>query len=81
MKNIIEEIEKYNLVFDKTTQDDLELPYGLKDVKIVDNSFVTNSNINTILEKLFYNFIFLYKNCVIGDFNMLNTGVNTLSSY
>jgi hypothetical protein len=81
MKNILEEIKDYNLVFDKTTQEEIELPFKFDDVKILKNSFVTNNNINTVFEKLFLNFVFLYKNCVIADFNMLSTGLFTLSCY
>lgn len=80
MVNITDEFNRLNFIFDKTTNDSVSLPYSYDSVKIKLNTFATSTNINKTLSKLFYNFIFLYKNCNIADYSTLNNKIYSLSS-
>lgn len=80
MVNVLTELQKYNFEFDKTTNDSNSLPYDIESVRVKSNSFVTANNLNTSLKKLFFNFLFLYKNCTIGDYRVLDTRDYTLSA-
>lgn len=81
MKKIKDEFDSLNLLFDRTSYEDIELPYLYEDIKIKGNTYVTSSVLNSSLYKLFYNFMFLYKFCNLSNFKILNTKVFSLSAY
>lgn len=80
MENIYSEFNKSDLIFDKTTQSLSALPYSYDDVKVKVNDFVTASVYNSIIDKLYYNTLYIYRACNVADFRMFSSYVFSLSS-
>jgi hypothetical protein len=75
MINIAQEFEKFNLLFDKTTQSYQTLPYEEDKALIAPNDFVRSALINKKLYYLHYNFLFLYKLSNFADFSIPKTTI------
>jgi len=81
MNSVLSEFHKTGMLFDKTTKDATLLPYEFNSVKVKTNTFLSPNSLNSIFKKLYYNFLFLYKNSTIGDFKVFETKDYTLSTF
>jgi len=79
MVSILQEAKDRGFIFDETTQKTNTLPYVESDILIAPNEFVTAATFNTRLKHLHYNFLFLYKMCNFGDFEIPKKNVFSLS--
>jgi hypothetical protein len=80
MKYILSDFYSRGEIFDKTTNDPDNLLYDFEDVKFISNSFISTSKYNNTVKRLYDNFIMLYKNCTISDFNIFQEKDFTLSA-
>ena len=81
MNSVLQEFNKTSMLFDKTTKDATVLPYELEEVRVKTNTFLSVHSLNTILKKLYFNFLFLYKNSTIGDFRVFETQDFSISAF
>jgi hypothetical protein len=72
-QNILDDLEKYNLIQDRLAGDILELPYNFYDIKIKVNDFVVSDTINYSLEKLYTNSLYILSKSVIPSNNIPET--------
>lgn len=79
MINILQECQKYNFVFDKTTQTYEDLPYEKEEIFIPPNEFVKSNTFNKKLFNLHFNFLFLYKVCNFADFLIPKSSIFSFS--
>lgn len=68
MNNIFNEFSKTEYVFDRVATDVFELPYSKNQIQIQPNELAVASSFNIKLEKLYYNFLYLYGLCNIANF-------------
>lgn len=70
MINIQTEFLKSGMLLDKTTQPLTAFPYEYDNLKIKSNEYVIDSVINDTIKKLHYNFLYLYRGCNVGNFEV-----------
>jgi hypothetical protein len=80
MIDIFSEFSKSGLVLDKTTQSLSSLPYSFYDLKIKANDYVTDGIFNDMVKKLHYNFLYIFRGCNVGNFEVFDAYYYTLSS-
>lgn len=80
MIDILTEFKKTNMLFDKTTQSLTALPYNLEDLKLRLNDYATDKNFNDTIKKLHYNFLYIYRSCNIGNFEVFDSYYYSLST-
>lgn len=80
MTDIQIEFEKTGMLFDKTTQQLTAFPYDFDDIRIKSNEYVTHTAINDSIEKLHYNLMYLYRGCNIGNFDIFDSYLYSISS-
>lgn len=68
MNSISNEIENSKLIYDRFLQEESVLPYALNDVCIQPNELATAVAFNKAVEKLHFNFLYLYRLCFISTF-------------
>jgi len=65
--NIVDEIKKYSLVYDRHPGAKLQLPYKLEDILIQPNEVIRDDTINLKLQHLYDNFLYLYSRCKMAS--------------
>lgn len=59
--NIDNVFEQYGLLYDRYLGDEIRLPFDFENIKLQPNETVTSNIINSKLEKLFFNLLYLYR--------------------
>jgi len=73
--NITDIIQQNGIIYDRYLGSTLSLPYSSFDaIKIQPNETVTNFNLNSIINKLYDNYLYLYKSAYIAS-NIIPIGV------
>lgn len=70
MNTINLEFLKYGGVYDRSVGDLYSLPFSYEEVEIQPNELATANSFNIVLEKLYKNFLYLYKQCVVANFQV-----------
>lgn len=70
---ILNELERYNLIQDRLAGDRLQLPNDYYDIKVKVNDFVVAETINYSLEKLYINSLYILSKSVIPSNNIPET--------
>lgn len=65
--NITTEFQNRGLIYDRFSNQILQLPYNIDQIKIQPNDTVSSDLFNLKLEHLYDNFLYLYKNCKISS--------------
>lgn len=67
-------------IFDKTTQSLSAIPFDYNSCRLKINDYVTHEIFNRSVEKLYKNFLYLYRGCKIANFKLFKTYNLTVSS-
>lgn len=70
MNTIINEFNNAGLIFDRTVNDSFELPFSYEQIEIQPNDLAIASTINQKLEKIYINFLYLYKLCNVANYQI-----------
>lgn len=70
MNTILNEFNKVGLDFDRTVTDVFELPYSFEQIELQPNELAIASTINQKLEKIYINFLYLYKLCNVANYSI-----------
>lgn len=80
MIGIQKEFNASSYILDKTTQSLSSLPFNYEDCKVKSNQYVTSDIINDSISKLFDNFLYLYRGCSVGNFDIFYSYQYSISS-
>ena len=80
MISISKEFKVSPYILDKTTQSLSSLPYNYENCKIKSNQYITSDVINLSIERLYSNYMYLYRGCSVGNFNLFYSYLYSVSS-
>lgn len=73
MNTILNEFNNAQLVFDRSVTDTFELPYSYSSIEIQPNELAVASTINQKLNKIYQNFLYIYKLCNVANYKIPKT--------
>ncbi len=80
MIDLEKEFLNKGFIFDKTTQSLSAIPHDFNSCRLKINDYVSYETFNRTIEKLYENFLYLYRGCKIANFNLFKSYNLTISS-